>query len=78
MLLLEFLCTKNSEEIIAPNSLLCTPILKPQEYITVAKYFYICSRVGLHVPTEFFCDDHDGMSFEAVFSFNVNNHGNRL
>ena len=25
-----------------------------------------------------FGDDHDGTSFEAVFSFNVNNHGNRL
>ena len=26
----------------------------------------------------FFGDDHDGTSFEAVFGFHVNNHGNRL
>ena len=26
---------------------------------------------------KFFGDDHDGTSFEAVFNFNVNNHGNR-
>ena len=30
------------------------------------------------MPTEFFGDDHDGMSFEAVFGFHVNNHGNYL
>ena len=30
------------------------------------------------MPTELFGDDHDGMSFEAVFGFHVNNHGNRL
>ena len=53
-------------------------ILKPQEYLTVAEYFYVYCRVGLHVPTKFFGVDHDGMSFEAVFGFNVNNHGNCL
>ena len=30
------------------------------------------------MPTEFLGNDHDGTSFEAVFSFHVNNHGNHL
>ena len=30
------------------------------------------------MPTKFFGSDHGGMSFEAVFGFNVNNHGNCL
>ena len=34
-----------------PNSLL---YIKQQEYITVAEYFDIYSRVGLHMPTAFF------------------------
>ena len=30
------------------------------------------------MPRQFFGDDHDSTSFEAVFGFHVNNHGNRL
>ena len=42
------------------------------------KIFLVYSRVGLHVPSQFFGDNHDGMSFEAVFGFHVNKHGNHL
>ena len=30
------------------------------------------------MPSQFFGDDHDGTSFQAVFSFHVNKHGNHL
>ena len=30
------------------------------------------------MPSQFFGNDHDGMSFEAIFSFHVNKHGNCL
>ena len=68
MLLLEFLC--DSEEIIRPNSLL---YIKTTGVHNSSRIFYVYSRVGLHMPSEFF-----GTSFEAIFSFHVNNHGNHL
>ena len=42
------------------------------------RIFLVYCRVGLHMPSQFFCDDHDSTSFEAVFSFHVNKHGNWL
>ena len=45
-----------------------------EELITPNSLLYI----GLHVPSQFFGDNHDGTSFEAVFGFHVNKHGNCL